>query len=184
MAMNDLPAEIICEIFDKDPVAGLQLARTNKWMNEVLKDKIKKHRQLIRECNVAAFCYGNSFREILIKEYRKAWKHNLDVTSNYISYFHCIRCFRSFDGSFPFFSLFRSIYEIYETGIVLCSKCTIKYYGEERMNDEIKAQNSISIEDLVCDNDSSEDSEDSTEEDEEEQEDEEDEEEQEDEEDE
>jgi hypothetical protein len=44
MAMNDLPAEIICEIFDKDPGAGLQLVRTNKWMNEVLKYKIKKHR--------------------------------------------------------------------------------------------------------------------------------------------
>jgi len=27
MAMNDLPTEIICEIFDKDPGAGLQLAQ-------------------------------------------------------------------------------------------------------------------------------------------------------------
>jgi len=61
MAMNDLPAEIICEIFDRSPEAGLQLARTNKWMSEVLKDKIKKHRRLIRECNVAAFCYERNF---------------------------------------------------------------------------------------------------------------------------
>jgi hypothetical protein len=159
MAMNDLPAEIICEIFDKDPVAGLQLARTNKWISEVLKYKIKKHRHLIRECNVAAFCYRNGFNEILAKEYRKARKHNLEVTSKYISYFHCVRCFCSFDGYFTFYFLVRSFNEIYETGIILCDKCTLKYYGEERINEGIKTRHSVSIEDLVCEEDSEEDSE-------------------------
>jgi len=159
--MNDLPAEIIWEIFDRNPKAGLQLAHTNKWFSEVLKDKIKKYRQLIRECNVAAFCYRNSFHEIIAKEYRKAWKHNLEVTSRYVCYFYCVHCFCSFHGSFTFYFIVRSLNEIHKTGIILCDECTFKYYGEKRINERIKTQHSVSIKDLVCEDDSDDSSDDS-----------------------
>jgi hypothetical protein len=136
-SIHNLPAEIIWEIFDKNPKTGLKLARTNKWFNEVLKDKINKYRQLIRECNSASVCYSSSFRDILTKEYNKARRHNSIVTSSYICYFHCVNCFESFEyGFFTIYFLVRTMTEINETGIVLCKKCTLKYHGE-RIDEKI-----------------------------------------------
>jgi len=159
-SINNLPAEIICEIFDKDPGAVLQLARTNKWFSEVLKDKIKKYRQLIRECNSASICYSNSFHKILAKEYREAGKHNSEVTSSYVCYFYCVHCFCSFEyGFFTFYFLVRSLNETHETGIILCDECSLKYY-DKRINERIKTLHSVSIHDLIYDDsdDSSDDS--------------------------
>jgi hypothetical protein len=131
--INDLPVEMIHEIFDRNPQAGLVLANTNKWFSEVLKDKIKKYRELIRECNSASVCYYNSFDGILAKEYKKARKHNTEITGiTYICYFQCLNCFCSFEyGSSPFYFLIRRIDQVYETGIVLCLKCTLLFHGEE-----------------------------------------------------
>jgi hypothetical protein len=81
----NLPKDMIHEIFDKDPKSGLMLANTNKWFSEILKDKIKKHRQLIRECNVAALCYNESFSKIKFKEEKSRYKYDV--------YFHCVNCF-------------------------------------------------------------------------------------------
>jgi len=172
MAMNNLPAEIIWEIFDRNPKVGLQLARTNKWFSEVLKDKIKKYRQLIRECNSASICYSNSFQEISNKEYRKARKHNLEITSKYVCYFHCVHCFRSFEyGFFTLYFLVRTMTEVHETGIVLCRKCTLKYH-DKRINERMSAGKIFSkYYDLGYD-DSDDSSDDSSEEDEEDEEDE------------
>ena len=154
--MNDLPAEMIHEIFDRNPKAGLVLARTNKWFSEVLKDKIKKYRQLIRECNSASICYGNSFHEILAEEYKEARKHKYTVTSSYVWYFYCVNCFHSFEhGFFTLYFLVRTLDEVHETGIVLCNKCALKYHGK-RINETIKTLHSVSNDDL--DYDSSDDS--------------------------
>jgi hypothetical protein len=132
--INDLPAEMVHEIFDSNPEVGLVLARTNKWFSEVLKDKIKKYRQLIRECNSASVCYSNSFIKILDQERKEAWKNNNTVIRGitYICYLQCLNCFRSFEyGYFPTYFLIRTMDEVQETGIVLCLKCTLKYHGKE-----------------------------------------------------
>jgi len=131
--INDLPVEMIHEIFDRNPQAGLVLANTNKWFSEVLKDKIKKYRELIRECNSAAVCYSNSFDGILAKECKKARKHNTEITGiSYISYFQCLNCLCSFECcSSPFYFLIRRMDQVYETGIVLCLKCTLLFHGGE-----------------------------------------------------
>jgi len=128
MSIHNLPAEIIWEIFDRNPKAGLKLARTNKWLNKVLKDKIKKHRQLIKECNSAAICYSNSSHNIIIKEYKKTKKNNNFEIGFYVSYFHCINCFRSFE--YDFYTLLFSkidMRKVRKTGILLCEKCILNY---------------------------------------------------------
>jgi len=130
--MNDLPAEMIHEIFDRNPEAGLVLARTNKWFSEVLKDKIKKYRELIRECNSASVCYGKSFGKINQKECEEAWNNKSRVTTSFACYFNCLSCFRSFENDFFFglYLLVRSLDQIQETGIALCDKCALKYHGK------------------------------------------------------
>jgi len=128
--MNDLPAEMIHEIFDRNPEAGLVLARTNKWFHDVLKDKIKKHKQLIRECNSSSAYYSRSFHNILVEGHIQTGKKVTNIT--FICYFQCINCFRSFEyGCSPTIFLITSIYEVQETGVVLCLKCLLKYYGHE-----------------------------------------------------
>jgi hypothetical protein len=159
--MNDLPAEMIHEIFDRNPEAGLVLARTNKWFSEVLKDKIKKYRELIRECNSASVCYSNSFHDILAEEYKKARKHNSTVTGiTYICYFQCLNCFRSFEYGFStVYFLIRTMDEVHETGIVLCIRCVLKYHGE-KINEIMRERESVNYNDLEHDgsDDSSDDS--------------------------
>jgi len=131
-SIHNLPAEIICEIFDKDPQAGLQLANTNNWMSEVLKDKIKKHRQLIRECNAAAICFYDCLCFIRFiaflndKDYYIRFKFN--------TYFICVNCFKSIvvDDKF-ILDIFRTrkSKNINETGEILCNECTYKYFSDE-----------------------------------------------------
>jgi len=140
--INDLPADMIHEIFDKNPKAGLVLANTNKWFSEVLKYKIKKHRQLIRECNSASISYGRCFNKIFAKECEEAWEHRYSVISSYACYLHCVNCFYSFEHVFfTFYFLVRIFDQVYETGIVLCNKCALKYHGET-IEEIIKAQDS------------------------------------------
>jgi len=132
ISIHNLPAEIICEIFDKDPRAGLQLANTNKWLSEVLKDKIKKYKQLIRECNVASLCFYDSLCIISAitfandKDYHSKFKFN--------SYFICVNCFKSIDISndiiLDFFLTSKSE-DVKETGEILCNECTYEYYSNE-----------------------------------------------------
>jgi hypothetical protein len=78
----NLPKDMIHEIFDKDPKSGLMLANTNKWFNVILKNKIKKHRQLIRECNVAALCYHQSLCNIRLKAWIEDKNYYDYVTPN------------------------------------------------------------------------------------------------------
>jgi hypothetical protein len=152
--INDLPAEMIHEIFDSNPQAGLVLARTNKWFNKVLKDKIKKHKQLIRECNSASACYSESFHKILVDEHIKTGKKVTDISI--ICYFQCCNCFRSFEyGCSPTIFLIRPIYEVHENGIVLCLKCLLKYYGYE-MNELMREREErLSFRDLDYDSEDS-----------------------------
>jgi len=131
-SINNIPAEIICEIFDKDPKSGLILANTNKWFSEVLKDKIKKHRQLIRECNSAAVCYYQCFDLIFRKLYVEE-DINFRHCFNFECYFYCVNCFVSFIPNFsvPFIFSINDFEEVHENGIMLCSKCAIKYMTEK-----------------------------------------------------
>jgi len=133
-SIHNLPAEIICEIFDKDPKAGLQLANTNKWMSEVLKDKIKKHRQLIRECNAAAICYTKCFDKNIKREYMEVGL-NISGYADYESYFHCVNCFYSFRGnSF----LLKEYDKNRKTGVKLCTNCDYElYHQDEKLDDYI-----------------------------------------------
>jgi hypothetical protein len=120
----NLPKDMIHEIFDKDPKSGLMLAKTNKWFYEILKDKIKKHRQLIRECNVAAICYNESLCKIKFKEESSRYKYD--------SYFHCVNCFDYISPNLFIHYFFTHAYSnAKETGIMLCNECTFKYFGAE-----------------------------------------------------
>jgi len=74
----------------------LELANTNKWFSEVLKDKIKKHRQSIRECNSVAVCYGRNFLKASMKEFEEDFSFfgsRIINKNRNIWYFHCINCF-------------------------------------------------------------------------------------------
>jgi len=125
--INNLSAEIICEIFDKDPKLGLMLANTNKWMSEVLKDKIKKHRHLIQECNVAAFCYEQTLCNIR----HKTWEE-FKCCFDFECYFYCVNCFDStiITLFMPCFYI-KNSEEIRKNGMLLCHDCSFKFYGEK-----------------------------------------------------
>jgi len=124
--INNLPKDMIHEIFDKDPKSGLMLAKTNKWFHGILKDKIKKYRQLIQECNVAALCYNESFGKIKFKEKSFTSLYKCSV------YFHCVNCFDYIPPNlFIHYFFTNTSINANETGNILCNECAFKYYGAE-----------------------------------------------------
>jgi hypothetical protein len=103
--IQDLPPEIIWEIFDQDPEAGYQLAKTNRWFYDVLEDKIIEHRKLVKEANAVASHWlevscedfeslDNVYHQSNILSVIKTEVKKLMDENNREFYFYCNQCFK------------------------------------------------------------------------------------------
>ena len=140
MHIQDLPAEIIWEIFDQDPEAGYQLAKTNNWFYNVLEDKIINHRKLVKEVNAVAShwlevscenleAFNGLYNKLNPSSELKTLVKKFIDDDNREFYFYCCQCFKLICENMKkvyneAYSRYNNIKRIYN-GMYICEICRL-----------------------------------------------------------